>query len=315
MLDANALEGLFIPVITPFLPNQKLDLTSYERYIGKLLQENIQGLVVNGTTGESPTVAWEEVESLFQLTRKQAATTRNLSATARSLSATTRSLSPAKSPRMPIVIGTGTNDTASSIRRTELAGKLGADAALVVVPYYSRPSQEGIYEHFRQISSVGVPVIAYEIPSRTGIRTSVGTMRRIMDLDGVIGLKDSSGGIELISELTRHESKPILCGDDSFFYTKLCLGASGGILASANVNTEIFSEVWNSFQKGSFVEARTAFDSLTELIALLFEEPNPAPIKWLLAKNGLIDSDQLRLPMTPISAALREKLEAALYAM
>ncbi|XID91982.1 dihydrodipicolinate synthase family protein [Paenibacillaceae bacterium WGS1546] len=168
-------------------------------------------MVVNGTTGESPTVAWEEVAALVQETRDAR-----------------------KGTAIPIVV-TGTNATASTVARTEDAGRLGADAVLVVVPYYSRPSEEGIVAHYREVARVGVPIIVYEVPYRTGVRLSADTMRKIMDLDGIIGLKDSSGSLELVQELNRYESKPILCGEDILFHAMLSQGASGGILASANV--------------------------------------------------------------------------------
>ncbi|MBP1995367.1 4-hydroxy-tetrahydrodipicolinate synthase [Paenibacillus eucommiae] len=286
MLNEEDLKGIFVPVVTPFLPNGGLDLASYQNYLGKLLEHNIQGLVINGTTGESPTVSWEEVASLVKATKKSM---------------------PGSS--IPVIIGTGTNDTASTVKRTEMAGRLGADAVLVVVPYYSRPSQEGIIEHFRRAAQVGVPVIAYEIPSRTGVRLTADTTRRIMELDGVIGLKDSSGSIGLISELTRFDCKPVLCGEDILFHAMLAAGASGGILAAANVETDAFINVFRLADKDRFVDAKKAFDQLLPLIQLLFQESNPAPLKWLLARKNWIAHDTVRLPMAPITYELKLSLE------
>ncbi|WP_199616278.1 4-hydroxy-tetrahydrodipicolinate synthase [Paenibacillus alkalitolerans] len=289
MMNERDVRGVFVPVVTPFLPNGELDLDSYGSYAGKLMEQGIQGTVINGTTGESPTVSWEEVELLVEVTKERMA-----------------------GNRIPVIVGTGSNDTAASVKLTELAGNLEADAALVVVPYYNRPSQEGIIEHFRAVARVGVPVIVYEIPSRTGVTLTVDTARRIMELDGVIGLKDCSGGIGLVSELTRLGSKPVLCGEDEYFHAMLCAGASGGILASANVNTGTFIEVFRHAEAGKYMKAKRTFDSLLPLIRLLFRESNPAPLKWLLTYRGLIASETVRLPMSPITEGLKLELECLL---
>jgi 4-hydroxy-tetrahydrodipicolinate synthase len=190
-----------------------------------------------------------------------------------------------------------------------MAGLLGEDAVLVVMPYYSRPSQEGILEHFRKVAQVGVPIIAYEVPSRTGVQLTADIIIRIMDLNGVIGLKDSSGGIGLISELTRLGTKPVLCGEDIYFHAMLSQGACGGILASANVNTHAFINVYRLTSTGDFIKAKKAFDLLVPLIQRLFQESNPSPLKWLLARQGIISSDTLRLPMVSITKELQLELE------
>ncbi|WNQ13988.1 4-hydroxy-tetrahydrodipicolinate synthase [Paenibacillus aurantius] len=288
MLNEQDLKGIYVPVVTPFLPNGELDMDSYRNYLGGLLEQEIQGLVINGTTGESATVSWEEVVDLVQ---------------------TTKASRKGRPRRIPIVIGTGTNDTVSTVNRTEMAGHIGADAVLVVVPYYCRPSQEGILEHFRKVAQVGVPIIVYDVPSRTGVRLTTDTIRRIMDLNGVIGLKDSSGGLELFSELTRLDTKPVLCGEDIYFYAMVSQGACGGILASANVKTHASVDVFRLASKGDLVNAKRAFDLLVPFIQKLFQESNPSPLKWLLARQGIISSDTLRSPMGPITKELQMELE------
>ncbi|WP_027093908.1 4-hydroxy-tetrahydrodipicolinate synthase [Cohnella thermotolerans] len=287
MMNASDLKGIIVPVVTPFRPDGELDLDSFRNYVDALLERDIQGIVVNGTTGESPTTSWEEVVLLAQVARERMKRRR----------------------RVPLIVGTGTNDTRYAARRTMLAGAAGADAALVVVPYYSRPSQEGIYEHFRAVSSVGVPVIVYEIPARTGVRLEVDTARSILALDGVIGMKDSSGGTELLKKLGPSPARPVLCGEDANFWAMLRAGAAGGILASANVRTSEFADVWRLRTEGRDAEAEKAFARLLPTIRLLFREPNPAPLKWLLARESLIASDTLRLPLVPITPALRADLE------
>ncbi|WP_088833632.1 4-hydroxy-tetrahydrodipicolinate synthase family protein [Paenibacillus tyrfis] len=302
MLTQEQLTGVYVPIVTPFDSSGAVDLTSFERHVRWLADRGIHGLVVNGTTGESPTVAWEEVEALVKTAKN------------------------AVGGKLPVIVGTGTNDTASTVKRTELARQLGADAVLVVVPYYNRPSQEGIAAHFRKAAEVGIPVIAYDNPSRTGVgltaqtagailsRTGVGltaqTAGAILELDGVIGLKDSSGGIQLLTELSRLNSKPVLCGDDSYAYAMLCCGAKGGILTASNVVPEALVEMHRQFAEGDSNGAKQTFEGLLPLIQLLFKESNPAPVKWILAHRGIIASEALRLPMTTISSKLRQELEA-----
>ncbi|GMK39510.1 4-hydroxy-tetrahydrodipicolinate synthase 2 [Paenibacillus sp. CCS19] len=291
MLNELQLQGLFVPVVTPFLPSEELDLESFERIISHLLKHRIQGIVLNGTTGESPTVSWNEVSVMMQTL----------------VSIQQRGQGDGS---VPIVVGVGTNDTAASVKRAELAANMGADAVLVVTPYYSRPSLEGIVRHYGRIAQVGVPVIAYEIPSRTGVKVDADTMKRILDINGLIGLKDSTGSTELVSALTAGgDNKPVLCGDDRLFHAMLSQGASGGMLASANVETDTFLEVYRLAAAGQYRESRAIFNRLTPLIELLFRESNPAPIKWLLKQQGLLASDTLRLPMAPITEGLRNEME------
>ncbi|GAK42186.1 4-hydroxy-tetrahydrodipicolinate synthase [Paenibacillus urinalis] len=289
MLSEQNLKGIYVPVVTPFQTNHTLDLASFESYLKHLLVHDINGLVINGTTGECPTTSWEEVTSQVEIAK---IVMKQLNKT------------------VPIVIGTGTNDTLSSLKRTERAGELGADAVLVVTPYYNKPTGKGVVAHFSKIAEAGVPVIAYEIPGRTGIRLSVDTIREILDIPQVIGLKDSSGGVELVSELSRYGSKPVLCGEDLLFHASLSQGASGGMLASANLNTAKFIDVYNRYISGEVSESKKQFDELVPLIRLLFqEEPNPAPLKWILTELGWIESDSVRLPLLPISDPLKEKIK------
>ncbi|WP_078433650.1 4-hydroxy-tetrahydrodipicolinate synthase [Metabacillus halosaccharovorans] len=289
MLKEKDLSGIFVPTVTPFKSNEELDWDSYNRYLKSLLHHDIRGLVINGTTGEAPTLSWKEVEDLVRVTKQYFNKC---------------------SKRIPIIVGTGTNSTATTVKRTEIAGEIGADAVLVVTPYYNRPSQEGVLEHFRKVVRVGVPVVAYEVPSRTCIHLSTDTVNSILDMNGVIGLKDSTRNINLISKLDK--TKPILCGDDINFYSMLEQGASGGILASANIHTDLFLEVYRLFNQNELVSSKRVFDSLGPLIKSLFQESNPSPLKWVLAKQGILATDTLRLPMGPISIELRKQLNEIL---
>lgn len=288
MLIAEQLRGIHVPVITPFQSNGDLDLPSYRTYLSELFKHRIHGIVIGGTTGESPTITWEEVERLYVET-KRVMTEQHIA--------------------LPITVGTGTNDTASTVRKTEQALAWGADAVLIVAPYYNRPAPAGIIEHYRRAAEVGIPVIAYNIPYRTGVELSIDTLRSILAIPNVIGLKDSSGGIRQLIELSRAQTKPVLCGEDLYFYAALCVGARGGIVASSSVAAEEFVQVYEAYQAGRIDEARAAFNRLLPLIELLYREPNPAPIKWLLEYRGIIQSGTLRLPMTEISAELMKSLQ------
>jgi dihydrodipicolinate synthase len=286
-MNEQQLRGLFVPVVAPFLPDGELDLDSYRQYVGSLLKEDSQGIVVNGTTGESPAVSWEEARLLYDVAREAMG-----------------------EETLPILIGTGTNDTRETVRRTEDAKRFGADGALVVVPYYSRPTQAGILEHFRHAAAVGLPVVVYEIPSRTGVRLTPETAMSILSLDGVIGMKDSTGDVRLLRELNRLGNvKPVLCGDDSLLIAMLSEGSAGGILASANAYTGRFLEVLSHMKENRTEEAAARFEELLPYIRLVFRESNPSPVKWLLAREGRIACDRTRLPLVGISEGLKLELE------
>ncbi|QGQ94903.1 4-hydroxy-tetrahydrodipicolinate synthase [Paenibacillus psychroresistens] len=285
MLTEPEIKGIWIPLITPLNLDDEVDHASFERFIQRLPLFDIQGLVLNGTTGESPTIAIHEIVNILETVRKSIG-----------------------SAPLPLMIGTGTNDTAGTIRRTEQAGLLGADAALVVVPYYSRPSQAGIIEHYRKVAEVGVPIMVYDIPGRTGVSLTVDTLRTLFEIDGIVGLKDSTGSTEMTSKLVSYDAKPILCGEDILFLDALRSGASGGMAASANVLAKEFAGIYNLFKSGEHDAAKADFTELIPLINLLFKESNPAPLKWLLAQKGWISSDRLRLPMLGISEQLQQEL-------
>lgn len=173
--------------------------------------------------------------------------------------------------------------------------------------YYNRPSQQGIIEHFHALVKAELPVILYDIPHRTGVALNLETVKTIMEMEHVIGLKESTGDIKRLFKLTRSLTKPVLCGEDELFFASLCCGGKGGILASANLDTDQFVQVYELFRAGKIEESSQRFDQLQPLIQFLFSEPNPAPLKWLLSERGYIRSDRLRLPMTAISGEAVKK--------
>ncbi|MBU5442489.1 4-hydroxy-tetrahydrodipicolinate synthase [Paenibacillus sp. MSJ-34] len=279
MLTEDTLHGVMVPIVTPFDHRGNLDMKSFEELVQSLVSRGIHGLIINGTTGESPVIESHELESLIVSARKAIAASYNI----------------------PLIVGTGSNSTLATMKRTEQAKSLGADAALVVTPYYNRPSQQGIIRHFQALAEADLPIILYDIPHRTGVSLTVETVKNIMKMDHVIGLKESTGNIQRIFKLARSMSKPLLCGEDALFFASLCCGAKGGILASANLDSDQFVQVYELFRAGKIEESNELFNQLLPLVEFLFSEPNPAPLKWLLAQRGYIRSDRLRLPMTTIS--------------
>jgi 4-hydroxy-tetrahydrodipicolinate synthase len=276
--------GVSVPLITPFQPDGSLDLPSFRALVRKMLAAGVHGLVVNATTGEAPTLHWEEAEQLTALALEEA------------------------KGRARVILGTGSNDTASTVEQTRRAMALGVDAAMVVVPYYNRPSQAGIAAHFAQVTAVGLPIIVYNIPYRTGVAMEAATFRKVMTLPNVVGLKESTGGLGNTLDLATWCDRALLCGEDALYFPSLACGGQGGILAAAHFHTTEYVRIYQEVQAGEFVAARQRFLKLLPEIKLMFEESNPGPLKWLLAREGTIAHATQRLPLAEISDGLKERL-------
>lgn len=282
------LEGVWIPLVTPFR-DSRLDLPSLRRLVDDLIPKGISGLVVGATTGESPVLSDEELTTLVRAAREAAG------------------------GRVPVLAGAGGPDTRRVIAAVERVAQAGADGVLSICPYFSRPDARGILAHFQAIATATpLPVVLYANPSRTAVRMHNDTIRRLAELENVIGLKDCGGDLvqsmELLLEPPPHLA--ILCGEDSLFYPMLTLGAAGGILASAHWATESFVAVWRAVQRNDHRQALRLWTRLLAGTRLLFEEPSPAPVKHLLAATGRIASGELRLPLVPPSDALQRRLAA-----
>ncbi len=284
------LQGVFVPLVTPFL-DDKVDFISYQKMIDYYMPKGISGLIPLGTTGESPTVSEQEYEEIIAKTIEYA------------------------SNHVPVFAGIGGNNTYKTIVQLKLAEKYELDGILSVCPYYNRPSQEGIYQHFLRISeATDTKIIVYNIPYRTGRNIDNETIYRLAELKNIIALKDSSGDIKQTTELLLDPPKDfsILTGEDILFYTTLVLGGDGGILASSHLNTADFVDVYHAVKSNNHQEALQKWKTLARFIPMLFEEPNPAPIKYCLTKLGLIKSDELRLPLTGITNDLKNRLNHVL---
>lgn len=284
------IDGVWLPIITPF-SNDKIDLVSYQRMINHYIKEGISGLMPLGTTGESPTVSDEEFEQLIAKTMEYA------------------------DDRVPVFIGLGGNDTKKVMKKLKIVERYQVAGILSVSPYYNRPDQRGIYEHFLRISeATDRDIILYNIPYRTGRNVENETLYRLAELKNIVGLKDASGDIKQTMELLRQPPAnfSILTGEDIFFYLTLVLGGQGGILASAHLNTSQFIEIYDKVKKNDHQAALAVWEKIANLIPLLFEEPNPAPIKYCLEKLGLIHSAETRLPLMPVSEKLQRTLDSLL---
>jgi len=283
-------EGVWLPVITPF-KNGEIDFASYKKLVDHYISKGITGIIPLGTTGESPSVFDYEVESIIAKTLEYV------------------------NGHVPVFAGIGGNHTDKVVKQVEVARNLGVQGILSVSPYYNRPDQNGIYQHFKKISeSTDLPVIMYNIPYRTGRNMENDTIRRLAELPGIEGIKDSCGDIKQSMELLLDppENFSIFTGEDMLYYLTLTLGGHGGILASAHLRTGTFVSMYEKIRANDHNSALADWQKIAGLIPLLFTEPNPAPIKYCLHRKGLISSAETRLPITEISTGLAEKLDGFL---
>lgn len=285
-------EGVYVPNVTPF-KDGGVDVKSLRKLVDHLVEGGATGLVPCGTTGESATLTHEEHIEVIRVTVDQAAR------------------------RVPVIAGIGTNDTNETIRLLGQAEKIDLDGYLVVCPYYNRPNQEGIIEHFRAVSEVtDRPVIIYNIPMRTGRNIEVSTVVELSKIPNIVGIKDASGDInQAMSIIARTKNFSVLSGEDHLLFSTCCLGGHGGIMASAHVLPGEFLELLDATRRGDLDEARRMHYHLLPLVRVMFKEPNPAPAKAAMKLMGVIDSDELRLPLMSVSAACREDIAGVLHGL
>ena len=286
------LEGVFVPNVTPFKDGE-IDEPSLRKLVDYLVGGGATGLVPCGTTGESATLSHDEHIEVIRVAVEQAA------------------------GRIPIIAGIGTNDTRETIGLLERAEMLDVQGYLVVCPYYNRPNQEGIIEHFRAVAEVtDRPIVIYNIPARTGRNIEVNTVSDLARIPNVLGIKDASGDInQAMSIIARTKNFSILSGEDHLLFPICCLGGQGGIMASAHVLPGLFLEMVESAAAGDLAEARRLHYHLLPLVKVMFKEPNPAPAKAAMKLMGVISSDEMRLPLLSVSAACREDIAGVLHGL
>jgi 4-hydroxy-tetrahydrodipicolinate synthase len=284
------IQGSIVAIFTPMHADGSLDLPGLKKLIDWHIAEGTDGIVIVGTTGESPTVTVDEHCELIKVAVEH---------TAR---------------RIPIIAGTGGNSTVEAIELTRYAKEVGADASLQVVPYYNRPTQEGMYRHFRKIAeSVDLPVILYNVPGRTVADMSNDTMLRLAQVPGIVGVKEATGNIGRDTDLLRlaPPSFAVYSGDDATAMALMLCGGKGNISVTANVAPRAMHELCVAAMAGNVAEAVRINNTMLPLHNKLFVEPNPVPVKWAMAEMGLM-SHGLRLPLAPLGDEWHETVRAAL---
>lgn len=283
-------EGSIVAIVTPFTDN-KLDETKLRDLVEFHIKNGTSGIVPCGTTGESPTLSHDEHNRVIEIVVDQV------------------------DGRIPVIAGTGSNCTKEAIELTRHALKCGADASLQVSPYYNRPTQNGLYEHFKAISeAVDIPIILYNIASRTGVNIEPETMARLAtDCRNIVGVKEASGSLEQVSRIKSLCPKEfdLLSGDDILTLPMLAVGGTGVISVVANIVPHLVSDMIKEFKNSNFEKAQEMHYRLLPLIKAMFLETNPGPVKTAMGLLGMC-SPELRLPLCPISADNLAKLKTAL---
>jgi 4-hydroxy-tetrahydrodipicolinate synthase len=287
------LTGSIVALITPFLPDGGVDYPALRKLIDWHINEGTDCIGVVGTTGESPTVTVEEHCEIIRVSVEQA------------------------DRRVPIMAGCGSNSTAEAIDLAAFAKRVGADSQLQVVPYYNKPTQEGIYQHFKAIAqAVDLPMVLYNVPGRTVADMSLETVLRLAGLPGIVGIKEATGNIDRAQWLIREtpEQFAVYSGDDPTAVALMLCGGQGNISVTANVAPRLMKDLCEAAIAGDARRAMACQHKLMTLHKNLFIEANPIPVKWAAARMGLC-GPTLRLPMTALSSENHAPVEAALRAV
>jgi 4-hydroxy-tetrahydrodipicolinate synthase len=281
-------EGCITALITPFKKGQ----VDYNGLLGLLdfqLANKVNGIVLCATTGEAATLTEEEKARIYKLSVKHI------------------------KGRTKLIAGTGSNDTAKTIKQTKAAESAGMDGALIVTPYYNKPTQEGLFLHYRAISQkVKLPIILYHIPGRTSVSMTPETVARIAELRNVVAIKEATGDLDYISRLKELSSITILSGEDKITFPMLCLGGRGTITGMANIVPQDEIKIIDGVKSGDLARARECHLKLLPLVRAIFMETNPIPVKTAMKMMGMIDSAELRLPLCPMGKENAAKLHLAL---
>lgn len=282
--------GSIVAIVSPMFEDGSLDFESYRRLIDWHIEQGTDSIVAVGTTGESPTVDVEEHGELIRVAVEQS------------------------KGRVPIIAGTGGNSTTEAVELTEYARKVGATASLQVVPYYNKPTQEGMYLHFRKVAeSVDLPVVLYNVPGRTVADMSNDTILRLAQIDNVIGVKDATGNLERGAWLVREAPSDfaVYSGDDGTAVHLMLMGGKGNISVTANVAPKAMAELCAAALRGDCATANKMNLNLLDLHAAMFCQANPIPVKYALSRMGKM-APGVRLPLTRLEAVFHEKVDAAL---
>jgi 4-hydroxy-tetrahydrodipicolinate synthase len=282
-------QGSIVALVTPF-KDGKLDEGALRSLLRLHLASGTSAVVPVGTTGESPTLSQDEAKRVIEISIEEC------------------------KGKIPVIAGTGSNATAKSVEMTQWAKKAGADAALIVCPYYNKPTQEGVYEHYKAVAEDGgLPIVVYTIPGRSVINITSQTVVRLAELKNIVALKEASGSFSQIAEIISlvGDRISVLSGDDPLTLPMMALGAKGVISVAANLDPKRMAALCAQVLAGRMAEARKLHEELLPLFQTMFVETNPIGIKAAMELAGHCSGD-LRLPMTPMEAGNRKKLEAAM---
>jgi len=285
-------QGAMVAIVTPFRDGQ-VDETSLRQLIEFQIANGTQGIIPCGTTGESPTLSFKEHERVVEIAVEQV------------------------NKRVPVIAGTGSNNTDEAIHLTRHAKNAGADGALMISPYYNKPTQEGLYRHFKTVAEkVDIPIILYNIPGRTAVNIEPSTIARLAKIDNIVGIKEASGSMKQITDIIAlcGDSFVVVSGEDYLTYPLLCVGGKGVISVVSNVAPRDMADLCNLCLDGKFTEALKLYYRLLPICHALFYETNPAPVKAALFMMKKIPSEEVRLPLAPMSEPNRERLRADLQA-
>jgi len=281
--------GAIVATVTPFR-NGKVDAAALRRLVEFQIRNGTDGIVPCGTTGESATLSYEEHERVIDIVIEAAA------------------------GRVPVIAGTGSNNTKEAIVLTRYARKAGADAALVITPYYNKPTQNGLIAHFTAVAEAAdIPLVLYNVPGRTGVNMAAETVARLAEVKGIVGVKEASGNLAQICDILAMTPKTfcVLSGDDGLYFPMLALGAKGVISVVSNVAPKEMADLYDAFALGELGRARELHFRLWPLMQALFIETNPIPAKTALAMMGKI-REEFRLPLCAMSDANRKALAKVL---
>ncbi len=282
-------KGSLVAIVTPF-KNGKFDEKTYSALIEWHIAQGTHGIVPCGTTGEASTLDFDEHYRVIEVAVKAA------------------------NKRIPVIAGTGANSTDEAVLITQKAEKLGADAALVVTPYYNKPTQEGLFLHFKAVAeSVDIPIILYNVPGRSAVNMLPATVARLLECKNIVGIKEATGDMRQASDLMRlcGDRLVVISGDDFTTFPMLALGGKGVISVTANIAPKVSVDMYNAWERGDIAKARQLHYKMEPLNAAMFIETNPIPVKTALALMGKI-GEEFRLPLCAMSPANKEKLRGTL---
>ena len=287
MQISHPLTGSMVALITPMYENGDVDFSALEKLVNFHIEAGTRAIVSVGTTGESATLSHEEHIEVMKKTIEYS------------------------NGRIPVVAGTGANSTSEAIELTQAAKDINADACLLVTPYYNKPTQEGLYLHYKKIAeSVEIDQILYNVPGRTGVDMSVDTIARLTDITNIIGVKDATGDLNVAKSLIERcpESFILLSGDDATAIDFILMGGHGGISVTANVLPKLLSIAYDFAIRGNSEKAKEIDLNISNLHSHLFLESNPIPVKWAVHKMGYCESG-IRLPLTRLSLEAQKIIE------